>query len=129
MTVASSMGVALIEGYQRWLSPRKGFRCAYGALHGDGTCSSIGKRIMRERGFFAFFRLMPEQFAACKLAAASLNNETEEERKRRRKPKRGWLHRRVRDDGNDSSCDPDMDCSDIDCSGCDMDIDFCSSSD
>jgi putative component of membrane protein insertase Oxa1/YidC/SpoIIIJ protein YidD len=124
MTVASSMGLALIEAYQRWLSPRKGFRCAYGVMHGTGTCSSIGKRIMRERGIFVFFRLMPDQFSACKAAAANLNNETEEERKRRREQKRGWLHRKVKNDDGDSNCAPD-----IDCSGCDIDIDFCSSSD
>ena len=126
MTVASSMGVALIEAYQRWLSPRKGFRCAYGVMHGDGTCSSVGKRIMRERGVFAFFRLMPKQFAACRTAAAALNNETEEERKRRHAQKRGWLQRKSSSDGDDC----DLDCiPDIDCSGSDCDVDFCGSSD
>jgi len=73
MSIASRMGVAMIEAYQRHLSPRKGFRCAYGALHGTGTCSSIGKRFMREQGFLRFFKLMPMQFAACKVAATALN--------------------------------------------------------
>ena len=31
---------AAIAGYQRHLSPRKGYRCAYGEVHGDQTCSA-----------------------------------------------------------------------------------------
>lgn len=84
----SKAGLVLIDLYQRQLSPRKGFRCAYGSLYGAGTCSSIGKQIMREGGVFAFLRLMPEQFAACKAATMQLRNESEEERKRRRQQRR-----------------------------------------
>jgi putative component of membrane protein insertase Oxa1/YidC/SpoIIIJ protein YidD len=144
MPIASGMGVVLIEAYQRWLSPRKGFRCAYGVLHGAGTCSSVGKRIMRERGMFAFFRLMPEQFAACRTAAATLHNETPEERRRRREEERKhrreglreWVRRKREhpcDNCNDwddcdlidvGDCMPDMGCSD-----CSMDFDGCGSCD
>jgi putative component of membrane protein insertase Oxa1/YidC/SpoIIIJ protein YidD len=85
ISLASSLGVTLIEAYQRWLSPHKGFCCAYGALHGSGTCSSIGKRIMREQGALKFLRLMPTQFAACKAAASILAAETAEQRAARRK--------------------------------------------
>jgi putative component of membrane protein insertase Oxa1/YidC/SpoIIIJ protein YidD len=77
------MGVTLIEGYQRWISPHKGFCCAYGALHGSGTCSSIGKSIMREQGMLKFLRLMPAQFGACKTAASVLATETAEEKQAR----------------------------------------------
>lgn len=75
MPVTSSVGVALIEAYQRHLSPRKGFRCAYGVMHGNGTCSSIGKRIMRDQGILKFLQLMPRQFAACRTAAITLNGQ------------------------------------------------------
>jgi len=85
VSITSNMGVALIAAYQRWLSPHKRFRCAYGALHGHGagTCSSIGKRIMREQGMLKFLRLMPAQFGACKVAAWVLASETPEERQAR----------------------------------------------
>jgi putative component of membrane protein insertase Oxa1/YidC/SpoIIIJ protein YidD len=112
-------GVAMISAYQRYLSPKKGFRCAYGALHGAGTCSSIGKRIMRERGFFAFLNLMPEQFAACKLAAQNLNQETEEERKRRRRKRFSDIDCStcdVPDCGDISDCDDSLDCGSCDSS-------------
>lgn len=126
MRISASMGVAMIEAYQRWLSPRKGFRCAYGALHGDGagTCSSIGKRIMREQGVLKFLRLMPLQFAACKAAAASLSAETDAERRRREQEKewkRDERRERIRE-----ACE-DFDCDDLNCSACAVDIDFCQS--
>ncbi|HEX7642136.1 MAG TPA: membrane protein insertion efficiency factor YidD [Burkholderiaceae bacterium] len=70
-------GAALIRVYQRHLSPRKGYRCAYGVLHGAGTCSSIGLAIMEQQGFWAFWRQMPLQFDACKAAALSLREERE----------------------------------------------------
>ncbi|MBC7502449.1 MAG: membrane protein insertion efficiency factor YidD [Herminiimonas sp.] len=77
-------GIALIGAYQRYLSPRKGYRCAYGVLYQDGTCSSVGKNPIRTHGLLGFFRLMPRQFEACKAAAATLQ-ESAEERPARRK--------------------------------------------
>jgi|GEM_PF-1472381 putative component of membrane protein insertase Oxa1/YidC/SpoIIIJ protein YidD len=78
-------GAALIRVYQRQLSPRKGYRCAYGVLHESGTCSSIGLSIMEQQGFWAFWRKMPLQFEACRVAAATLEDQTEEQKKKRRK--------------------------------------------
>lgn len=129
MQMTSSIGVALIEAYQRWLSSKKGFRCAYGVLYGSGTCSSIGKQIMREGGLFPFLRLMPEQFAACKLAAANLSTESEEE-KRRREQKREWkreercklLGEFCADCGDYDlpfDCAPEMECGDCSLGGAD----------
>ena len=63
---------AAIDGYQRHLSPRKGYRCAYGALHGDETCSGAVRRIMRERGVRRGLRPTMLQFLACYQAAALL---------------------------------------------------------
>ena len=80
-------GAALIRFYQRQLSPRKGYRCAYGVLHGTGTCSSIGLQIMEQQGFWAFWRKMPLQFEACRAAAINLD-EDREARKRRARPNR-----------------------------------------
>ncbi|WP_420598154.1 membrane protein insertion efficiency factor YidD [Neptuniibacter sp.] len=39
--------ISAISSYQRHISPRKGFKCAYGCLHGNGTCSSIIKTIIQ----------------------------------------------------------------------------------
>lgn len=104
-------GAALIRVYQRHLSPRKGYRCAYGVLHGAGTCSSIGLAIMEQQGFWAFWRQMPLQFDACHAAATTLNQETGEERKRRK--------RRARE--NKWDCGDCDDC-DLPCSSTDIAI-------
>ncbi|MDB5806251.1 MAG: hypothetical protein JWN73_3573 [Betaproteobacteria bacterium] len=41
--ITQPFGVALasaaIGGYQRFLSPYKGYRCAYGVVHGTHGCS------------------------------------------------------------------------------------------
>ena len=77
-------GLALIGAYQRYLSPRKGFRCAYGVLHGGGTCSSIGKRLLREQGMVSFFKGMRVQFTACRLAAQQLSEQLQDPNKRKK---------------------------------------------
>jgi len=54
-----------IGGYQRWISPYKGFHCAHWTLHGGESCSAFGKRIVIERGLLGFFRGMQARFADC----------------------------------------------------------------
>ncbi|HHU38454.1 MAG TPA: membrane protein insertion efficiency factor YidD [Propionibacterium sp.] len=63
---------AAIGGYQRHLSPRKGYQCAHGALHGGDTCSAAVRRIVRERGVLGGLRPTVAQFVACYQAAALL---------------------------------------------------------
>ena len=59
---------ATITGYQRYVSPYKGYRCAHAALHGGDTCSVRGRRIVLRVGLFAFFPLMLRRFRACAVA-------------------------------------------------------------
>lgn len=54
-----------INGYQRYISPYKGYRCAHGALHGGDTCSAWGRRIVLRFGLLAFLPLMLRRFRAC----------------------------------------------------------------
>ena len=63
---------AAITGYQRHISPRKGYRCARGALHGDQTCSAAVRGIIRERGVIRGIRPSVMRFVACYQAAALL---------------------------------------------------------
>ncbi len=39
-----------IRVYQRFLSPRKGFRCSYAAHTGHASCSALGYRAIRRFG-------------------------------------------------------------------------------
>ena len=83
------VGAGLIRVYQRYLSPRKGYRCAYGVLHGSGTCSSVGLEIMRSHGALAFLRLMPLQSDACRTAVATMQLQSEQDKRRKKKDEDG----------------------------------------
>jgi putative component of membrane protein insertase Oxa1/YidC/SpoIIIJ protein YidD len=72
----ASPGVALadlaIAGYQRYLSPYKGFRCAHCVLHGGLSCSEAVKRLIRLHGVFSAWPHVRERFAQCRAAAQTL---------------------------------------------------------
>jgi len=87
------IGLLLIIFYQKFLSPRKKYKCAKGQLHKNGTCSSITKEAFQKDGFIAGIKAYRASTKACKEASIKL--------KRKRK------------DG--SSCDG-VDC----CSGCNV---------
>jgi hypothetical protein len=61
-----------IGGYQRWISPYKGFHCAHWTLHGGESCSAFGKRMAIEHGLLGFFRGMRARFADCRRSSQAL---------------------------------------------------------
>lgn len=61
-----------ITGYQRYVSPYKGFRCAHRALHGGESCSAYGKRAIQEVGVRAGMALLRERFAERRAANTTL---------------------------------------------------------
>jgi putative component of membrane protein insertase Oxa1/YidC/SpoIIIJ protein YidD len=63
---------AAITGYQRFISPYKGFRCAYGALHGGPGCSEAVRRLIEAYGLLASWPKVRERFAQCRQAALTL---------------------------------------------------------
>ena len=82
--------IGLINGYQRHISPRKGFSCAYRIRHNDTVgCSGFAKNAIRAHGVWHAFPLIKDRFAACKDAAFALSqaqsntNEPDALRKRR----------------------------------------------
>ena len=62
--------VAAITGYQRWISPHKGYRCARRVVHGGKSCSEYGKRIAARCDVAHWWPLMNRRFRACAMAAA-----------------------------------------------------------
>lgn len=69
--------LAAIDGYQRWISPYKGFRCAYSVAHGGPGCSGYAKAVIRDEGLWRAWQLMRVRFAACKAAAVALSQARE----------------------------------------------------
>ncbi len=66
-----AMALAAIRLYRRHLSPRKGFRCAWGATTGRDSCSGVGLRAVRRAGWWRGSMLLRRQFDRCLLAGAA----------------------------------------------------------
>src|SRR3954452_11406096 len=81
MTAVSHLACRAIEAYQRHVSPRKGFRCAFRVLHGGDSCSGFAKRAIARLGPVPGLRLLRRRFQRCRLAARVLDYES-----RRRPP-------------------------------------------
>lgn len=79
------LAILFINFYQRFISPVKGFRCAYGALHGRGTCSQIIKNIVREHGVIGGRAKIRQQFASCRAAYATLQEHPEWDQDKKKK--------------------------------------------
>ncbi|MEW8287294.1 MAG: membrane protein insertion efficiency factor YidD [Candidatus Thiodiazotropha endolucinida] len=63
-----------IKGYKRWISPYKGYRCAYAAYHNDMSCSDYGLKILKESGWRKFIKLMYVRFKYCYEASLAINS-------------------------------------------------------
>jgi putative component of membrane protein insertase Oxa1/YidC/SpoIIIJ protein YidD len=119
---------ALIAGYQQHLSPRKGFSCAYRALHGGEPCSQYIKRTILEVGLIEAVRASRHRLQACKFASFVLKSrmQTPEPPEKDAPSEPPWLQPRRRDSWRDKSgaecvngaCDcAGAGCEAIDCSG------------
>ncbi|BCL36425.1 membrane protein insertion efficiency factor YidD [Nostoc sp. MS1] len=128
------IGIVVIAGYQKHISPHKGFVCAHRVLHGGESCSAYIKRVISEEGLIAGWGKSHTRFQACKQANLTLQasqikrrvlqiensepseqSETETEENQQSKRSR---QKSASSYSSDSSCgDSCSDCSDIpDCS-------------
>ncbi len=120
--MSRTLVLAAIRFYRRWLSPRKGFRCAAGLRTGRDSCSDFGLRAFRKAGVWRGLWLMQRQFDRCAVAAAGLRRHTDADAAAGRTLR--WGQRGILDCGAD--CGPD--CGDFDCGdaldvadcGCDL---------
>jgi putative component of membrane protein insertase Oxa1/YidC/SpoIIIJ protein YidD len=80
----SSLVAVCIEMYQRFLSPYKGFRCAYRARTKRASCSEFAKRVALRRGVAALPALLRERFKRCAVAARAMAHRRSEKGERRR---------------------------------------------
>lgn len=72
LNVGNDTALQLVKGYQRHLSPIKGFKCASGHLYGDTTCSAAIKAIIQRDGVIQGFPAMQNQLKRCHHAARLL---------------------------------------------------------
>ena len=68
----------MIEGYQRYLSPYKGFSCAYRVLNeerGETSCSSFARLLIAEKGLRASLPEIRARFKQCGTAHRTLREQ------------------------------------------------------
>jgi putative component of membrane protein insertase Oxa1/YidC/SpoIIIJ protein YidD len=75
----ASLACALITQYQRHLSPRKGFSCAYRVRRGRDSCSVFGKRAIARTGVLQGVVLLRRRFRRCHVASRRLEYEGRKE--------------------------------------------------
>ena len=62
------LALATITAYQRYLSPYKGFGCAYRIHTGHASCSLLGYRVIRRYGVIAGIALLRRRTYLCGVA-------------------------------------------------------------
>ncbi|NJK77444.1 MAG: membrane protein insertion efficiency factor YidD [Microcoleus sp. SU_5_6] len=62
------LAIASIGGYQKHISPKKGFACAHRVLYGGESCSQYIKSAIAKFGLFEAVKASRRRFAACKQA-------------------------------------------------------------
>jgi uncharacterized protein len=60
--------LSAISFYQKFLSPHKGFTCAYGAHTGRASCSSLGYRAIELHGLVVGFAILRKRTYLCGVA-------------------------------------------------------------
>ena len=62
------LAVTVIRGYQRFISPHKGFSCAHRVLYGCDSCSQYFKRVIAEEGILTAIANAKGRFQECREA-------------------------------------------------------------
>ncbi|WP_425074420.1 membrane protein insertion efficiency factor YidD [Sagittula sp. S175] len=119
----SRFALGAIHVYQRWLSPHKGWRCAYSVQHGGTGCSGYAKHAIRDAGLFGALPDIRQRLQDCKAAAMDLRAQREGDsgegaaaRRRRAQKRNRWY----------DWCDPGCcSCGPLDCGRGGGDCDGC----
>ncbi|AJQ96233.1 membrane protein insertion efficiency factor YidD [Gynuella sunshinyii] len=98
----NALAIALINGYQKYLSPYKGFKCAHAVLYQDMSCSQAIKQIIATEGLLGGYRNIRRRFSDCRKAYEQLSDKSQK-RERRKKGHRC------------NYCDPGIACDVADC--------------
>ncbi|MCB1762051.1 MAG: membrane protein insertion efficiency factor YidD [Gammaproteobacteria bacterium] len=75
-----NLAALAITGYQRHISPYKGFCCAHRVLTGGVSCSEYAKRAIIQNGLFASLKPIFRRFHQCKESALSLKENKQPEK-------------------------------------------------
>lgn len=79
-----NLAVIAISGYQKFLSPHKGFSCAHRVLYGCDSCSQYVKRVIAEEGIVMAIANARGRFQECREANEILKRRKEKCRANRK---------------------------------------------
>lgn len=79
------LSVAFISFYQKYLSPRKGFRCAHAAYYSGNSCSEAIKLIIMQKGLIGGWAEIKQRFVDCKRVSFEAQKERDKKKERRKK--------------------------------------------
>lgn len=63
-----ALALAAIRAYQRWVSPHKGFACAWRVHTGRASCSQLAARAVRRYGVWGGWVLLRQRLHLCGVA-------------------------------------------------------------
>jgi putative component of membrane protein insertase Oxa1/YidC/SpoIIIJ protein YidD len=72
MQVSSAAVAGLIGVYQRYISPHKGYRCAYRVHHGGQSCSEFARQAILADGVLEALPAFKQRLIECREAYAAL---------------------------------------------------------
>lgn len=72
----------LIHAYRKFLSPRKGYKCAHHKVHNTGSCSDLILVIVKESSILNWKTEIFNQFESCKQASQELKKRKDKPRDR-----------------------------------------------
>jgi putative component of membrane protein insertase Oxa1/YidC/SpoIIIJ protein YidD len=140
-SITRKISISAITGYQKHISPHKGFACAHRILYGGDSCSQYIKRIIAKEGLKTALLKSRLRFQSCKQANLILRSqsvETEEGRQNTKKSRKSCQNSfndtilpeccvEISCDSSLSLCEPD--CSSLECVAADcgcLDFGICS---
>ena len=77
------LAVTAISGYQRFISPHKGFSCAHRVLYGCESCSQYFKQVIAKEGILSAIANAKGRFQECREANEILKKRRERSKARR----------------------------------------------
>jgi len=80
--VMDNVAIAFITTYQKYLSPYKGFRCAYSVFHNADSCSKHIVNCIKKYGLIGGWDNIKKQFSLCSLAKIKLQDKEEKEKEK-----------------------------------------------
>ena len=78
-----NLALLLISSYQKYISPYKGYSCAYRVATGDVGCSGYGKKVIGRFGIIKGYALLKRRFIDCKICKDELDKEKSHNHKKR----------------------------------------------